>query len=128
MRATLLSCVLLLIAVPVYGQDFERLDVSRDGYVNLIEASLYRDVARRFAQFDLDGDGRLSRLEHALLMEDNERRASQPLMPPAKPVLGERYVPSLSVSMPTPSEPGAGLNGATFVSGTSFRVGVQWSF
>ena len=128
MRASILSLALLLIAVPAYGQDFERLDVNRDGYVNLIEASLERDVARRFSQFDLDGDGRLSRLELALLVEDNERRASVPPMPPAKPGLGERYVPSLAVSMVTPAEPGAALNGATFAPGTSFRVGIQWSF
>ena len=46
----------------------------------------------------------------------------------AKAALGDKYIPSLAVSVITPGDPGAVLSGATFVTGPAVRLGVQWSF
>jgi hypothetical protein len=57
-----------------------------------------------------------------------EKRTPQPPAPAEKARLPDRYVPTLTVSVATPAEPGAVLTGASFVTGPSIRVGVQWSF
>jgi osmotically-inducible protein OsmY len=87
MRALLILALLVFIAGSAYADggagllegampqaDFERLDRNRDGYVSRIEAIADKDVAKRFAQFDLDKDGRLSQSEYALVREDVDKR------------------------------------------------------
>ena len=84
MRGSLLALAFLLIAVPAYGQEPERLD-----------------VGKRFVRSDLAA---------------------------VKAPLGDKYVPSLAISVITPPAPGAVLTGATFVTSPALRLGVQWSF
>src|SRR3954470_24564068 len=54
--------------------DFAALDRNRDGYISRIEANGDREIAKRFAQFDMDGDGRLSLDEYIRAKEDNDKR------------------------------------------------------
>jgi len=45
---------------------FEELDVNGDGYIYQADIPAGHELANLFAQYDLDGDGRLSRAEFAL--------------------------------------------------------------
>ena len=73
-----------------------------------------------------DVNYRLSRLDHALVAEDSQRRVSQATTSAAK--TGQSYAASLAISVITPAEPGAVFSGATLVTGPALRLGVQWSF
>ena len=75
-----------------------------------------------------DVNYRLSRVDHVLVAEDNQKRASQTTMPPGKADLVPTYVPALAISVITPADPGAVFNGATLVTGPALRLGVQWPF
>ncbi len=84
--------------------DFIALDRNKDGYLSKLEAMGDREVAKRFAAFDLDGDGRLSESEFALAKEDNDRRVLRDAALTAKvkaALLAEQGVPSLSISVDT---------------------------
>lgn len=51
---------------------FEELDVNGDGYIHQADVPADHELANLFAQYDLDGDGRLSRAEFELYAgEDN---------------------------------------------------------
>jgi osmotically-inducible protein OsmY len=78
--------VLLLVAFTALGTaaharpgvqalDFGALDRNGDGYLTRIEVAAAPEVARRFAQFDLDRDRRLSQAEYQAAREDEARRA-----------------------------------------------------
>ena len=54
---------------------FAALDRNADGYLTRLEAAADAEIAKRFAQFDLDKDRRLSEAEYRAAREDNERRA-----------------------------------------------------
>jgi hypothetical protein len=56
--------------------DFAVLDRNGDGYLSRIEALADPEIAKRFAQFDLDKDRRLSLAEYLAAREDNARRAA----------------------------------------------------
>jgi hypothetical protein len=123
--------ILLLLATGSARADFSGLDRNGDGYVSRIEAAADKDIAARFDQFDVDGDGRLSPSEYAALIADNEKRAaeSNPLI--ARPALArEKPAPSLAISVATPGEAPtlAPLPPLIPQNGLSLRVGVQWTF
>jgi hypothetical protein len=56
--------------------DFAALDRNGDGYLSRVEALADPEIAKRFAQFDLDKDRRLSLAEYLAAREDNARRAA----------------------------------------------------
>lgn len=47
----------------VIGEEFERIDTDRDGYISRDEASKLRGLAEVFDRFDNDHDGMMSRAE-----------------------------------------------------------------
>src|SRR3954463_10222651 len=84
--------------------DFSILDRNRDGYISRIEANADRDIAKRFAQFDTDRDGRLSQEEFIRAKEDNEKRILRDAVITARvkaALLAEKGIPSLSISVDT---------------------------
>ena len=75
MRA-LLIVALLVASGEAHAQraEFAALDRNGDGYLNRLEAAADPEIARRFSQFDLDRDRRLSEAEVLAAREDIERR------------------------------------------------------
>src|SRR5919109_742009 len=56
---------------------FAALDRDADGYLTRPEVAGDPEIAKRFAQFDLDQDRRLSPAEYLAARNDNERRAQR---------------------------------------------------
>ncbi len=84
--------------------DFESLDRNHDGYISRVEANGDREVAKRFAQFDADHDGRLSLNEYLAAKEDNQKRILRDAVITARvkaALLAEKGIPSLSISVDT---------------------------
>jgi hyperosmotically inducible protein len=84
--------------------DFEALDKNRDGYLTKQEAGGDREIAKRFATFDIDNDGRLSETEYLLAKEDNGKRVLRDAALTARvkaALLAERGIPSLSIGVDT---------------------------
>ena len=82
--------------------DFTALDRNKDGYLSRLEAAGDREVGKRFATFDTDGDGRLSEAEYGLAKEDNEKRILRDAVLSARvkaALLAEKGIPSLSISV-----------------------------
>ena len=78
MRVLLFVSVLAAsAAVRAQPHDFSTLDRNQDGYLSRIEVATVPEIARRFAQFDLDQDRRLSQAEYRAAREDNEKRAQR---------------------------------------------------
>src|SRR5262245_5838249 len=76
MRALLFIALLASsTAAGAQSVDFAALDRNADGYLTRLEAALDPEIAKRFAQFDLDRDRRLSEAEYLAAREDNQRRA-----------------------------------------------------
>jgi hypothetical protein len=74
---TLLFIALLASSTAAGAQsaDFAALDRNADGYLTRLETLIDPEIAKRFAQFDLDKDRRLSQAEYLAAREDNQRRA-----------------------------------------------------
>lgn len=84
--------------------DFAALDRNRDGYLSRFEAQGDREVAKRFAQFDADGDGRLSEAEYIYAHEDYKKRVVRDAVITARvkaALLAEKGIPSMSISVDT---------------------------
>src|SRR5579859_549769 len=84
--------------------DFAALDKNKDGYLSKLEAAGDREIAKRFATFDADGDGRLSEAEYVYAKQDNERRVLRDAALTARvkaALLAEKGIPSLSISVDT---------------------------
>jgi hyperosmotically inducible periplasmic protein len=89
---------------PAPSGDFTLLDRNRDGYISRIEAQADKEVAKRFAYFDIDNDGRLSDAEYAMVREDIEKRVLRDAVITARvkaALLAERGIPSTSISVET---------------------------
>lgn len=83
---------------------FAALDKNRDGHISRHEANGDRETAKRFAQFDSDGDGRLSETEYIAAQEDNKKRILRDSVITARvkaALLAEKGIPSLSISVET---------------------------
>ena len=48
---------------------FEQLDMDRDGYVSIIEATGHTELLRKWSQVDKDTDGRLEMIEFSAFEE-----------------------------------------------------------
>ena len=84
--------------------EFAALDRNRDGYISKVEANGDREVAKRFAQFDTDKDGRLSLEEYVRAMDDNDKRIQRDAVITARvkaALLAEKGIPSMSISVDT---------------------------
>lgn len=84
--------------------DFAALDKNGDRYLSRHEANGDREIAKRFAQFDVDNDGRLSEAEYVAAKEDNGKRILRDAAITARvkaALLAERGIPSLSISVDT---------------------------
>lgn len=89
-------------APPAPRADFAFLDRSKDGYLSKQEALAEREIAKRFASFDADNDGRLSEAEYVRAKEDNEKRMLRDAALTAKvkaALLAEKGIPSMSISV-----------------------------
>lgn len=89
---------------PAPNADFAALDRNRDGYISRMEAQGDREVAKRFAYFDIDNDGRLSEAEYAMIREDIEKRVLRDAVITARvkaALLAERGIPSTAISVET---------------------------
>jgi hypothetical protein len=75
MRALFFSgAVVLGMPVALAQDSFIGLDRNRDGAISRIEALADAEIQKRFASFDADGDGLLSRREYRQAAQDNSRR------------------------------------------------------
>jgi osmotically-inducible protein OsmY len=84
--------------------DFQALDKNKDGYLSKQEAAGDREIAKRFAMFDMDSDGRLSESEYLRAKDDNNKRVMRDAALTARvkaALLAERGIPSLSISVDT---------------------------
>jgi hyperosmotically inducible protein len=89
---------------PAANAYFVALDRNRDGYISRIEAQADREVAKRFANFDIDNDGRLSEAEYAMIREDMEKRMLRDAVITARvkaALLAEKGIPSTSIAVET---------------------------
>jgi hypothetical protein len=89
---------------PPANASFLALDRNRDGYLSRIEAQADREVARRFAYFDIDNDGRLSEAEYAMIREDIEKRVLRDAVITARvkaALIAEKGIPSTSIAVET---------------------------
>jgi hyperosmotically inducible protein len=91
-------------ALPAQPADFESIDRNGDGYLSRVEIAAVAEIARRFTQFDVDKDRRLSRAEYAAAREENERRAAQDAALTARvrdALSAARGIPSTAISVET---------------------------
>jgi hypothetical protein len=114
MRRTILSVLLCAASASLLAQsigeapapsaEFAALDRNRDGYLTRLEAAGNREVAKRFAAFDLDGDGRLSESEYTPAKEDIDKRIMRDAVLTARvkaALLAEKGIPSTTISVET---------------------------
>ena len=78
MRALLVAASFAVgTAALAQAPDFSALDRNGDGYLSRLEVAAYPDLARRFAQFDVDRDRRWSPEEYRAAREDDQQRAQR---------------------------------------------------
>ena len=83
---------------------FDAIDKNRDGYLSKEEVAGDKELAKRFAKFDADKDGRLNVNEFIKANQDNDGRilADSAITTKVKALLlAEKGVPSTSISVET---------------------------
>ena len=83
---------------------FDELDKNRDGYLSKQEVAGEKELAKRFARFDANKDGRLDLDEYLKANEDNNARvlADSAITVKVKAaLLAEKGVPSTAISVET---------------------------
>jgi hyperosmotically inducible protein len=83
---------------------FDSMDKNRDGYLSKEEVAGDKELAKRFAKFDADKDGRLNVDEFLKANQDNDSRvlADSAITTKVKALLlAEKGVPSTSISVET---------------------------
>jgi BON domain len=102
--AFLVSSAALSVVVCAQPGDFSALDRNQDGYLSRIEVAADPEIAKRFAQFDLDKDRRLSQAEYSAAREDNARRAQRDAALTARvkeALIAANGIPSKAISVET---------------------------
>ena len=83
---------------------FDALDKTRDGFLSKEEVAGTRELAKRFAKFDADKDGRWNVEEFIKSNQDNDARVLSDSVITTKvktQLLAEKGVPSMSISVET---------------------------
>lgn len=83
---------------------FDALDKNRDGFLSKQEVAGNRELAKRFAKFDADKDGRWNVEEFVKANQDNDSRVLSDSVITTKvksQLLAEKGVPSMSISVET---------------------------
>ncbi|MGH8704478.1 MAG: BON domain-containing protein [Burkholderiales bacterium] len=83
---------------------FDALDKNEDGSLSRAETAGERELAKRFAKFDADKDGRLNLDEYLKAIQDNDRRvlADSAITTKVKALLlAEKGIPSTAISVET---------------------------
>ena len=83
---------------------FDALDKNRDGFLSKEEVAGNRELAKRFAKFDADKDGRWNVEEFIKANQDNDARVLSDSAITTKvkaQLLAEKGVPSMSISVET---------------------------
>ena len=83
---------------------FDALDKNRDGFLSREEIAGERELAKRFAKFDTNKDGRWNVDEYIKANQDNDGRVLSDTAITTKVkalLLGEKGVPSTSISVET---------------------------
>jgi len=86
------------------NEAFDALDKNRDGYLSKQEAAGEKELAKRFARFDANKDGRLSVDEYLKAYQDNDERVltdSAITVKVKAALLAEKGVPSTAISVET---------------------------
>lgn len=86
------------------NEAFDALDKNRDGYLSKPEVGGDKELAKRFARFDANKDGRLDLDEYLKAGQDNDARvlADSAITVKVKAaLLAEKGVPSTAVSVET---------------------------
>lgn len=104
-----LLCAGSMPAQPALGKDqknqaFAALDKNGDASLSQPEAAAEKELAKRFAKFDMNKDGRLSEDEYMKAMQDNDKRilADSAITTKVKAeLLIAKGVPSTSISVET---------------------------
>jgi hyperosmotically inducible protein len=105
MRALLIA-VSLAVGTAALAQpaEFSALDRNGDGYLSRLEVAAQPDLAKRFAQFDIDRDRRWSPAEYQAAHEDNAQRAQRDAALTARvkaALTAERAIASSAISVET---------------------------
>lgn len=83
---------------------FDALDRNRDGYLSREELAAEKELAKRFARFDADRDGRWDLNEYLKANQDNDGRVLSDSAITAKvkaKLFAEKGVPSAAISVET---------------------------
>ena len=91
-------------AQKVSNQAFEILDKNRDGFLSKQEVAGDKELAKRFAKFDADKDGRMNVDEFIKANEDNDKRIASDSAITTKvktKFLTEKGIPSMAISVET---------------------------
>ena len=111
MNRFVVATLLALLAAPAWAQKkdsgnsaFDSLDRNRDGFLSKEEVAGERELAKRFARFDADKNGRWDLNEFIKANQDNDGRVLADSAVTAKVkalLLAEKGVPSTAISVET---------------------------